>query len=308
MVKVINTFKNENGFAVEYQIDGLSDPISTIVPKAENLTPYEIAHNGLDILMPHLDIEFSRLGIIPDYTMEEIYDKVSTIEILGISNMNFSEGQPYIDQPLRCTGHTKFAQVVDLRDLAEFSLLEAKNGISINGNIIRINPTNSCTVTVVAEYDGVTDQRSFDISYSTLADIEERNRIAREQAEKQRLADLENTRSNKIAELQTACNQDILNGFTCHIKDEDRIFGFELDDQLNLTGQLTMFNADPTLTSVYLKCKGLQGLLDTYTKDEFIWICTSADNTKREKINRFWALKQAVLVADTIEDVNDVSW
>lgn len=129
--------------------------------------------------------------------------------------------------------------------------------------------------------------------YSLLSDIE---------------LDLDVLKEVKIAELDSKCNKDILSGFVCNIKSEDRLFGYDYDDQFNLTGKLARLSADLSITEVTWKCKGLDGIVDTYTRDEFLTICESADDVKTKKMAKFWTLKSQVLNSTTIEELDSSVW
>lgn len=307
MVQILDVIKKQDGIVVKFLSNGIT--INEKDKNADNHTPTEIVETVYQLLRDSITQECIRLGINDiDHKLPSVIDEVVRIELLGVNNINFTEGQQKIEQQLRCTGHTKFGKVIDLRNDAIFSLEDIINGFNIENNVLSIQPIENCTNKITVLYNGMTDEKSFSVTYTTLAEIEEQNRIAQQKAEEERIARLENLRTQKIVELQNACNKDVLSGFTCHVKDEDRFFGFELDDQLNLTGKLTILNADPSIESVFWKCKGLEGRLDTYTREEFKTICDSADNTKTKKIARFWTLKQSALSATTEEEIQNINW
>jgi hypothetical protein len=97
------------------------------------------------------------------------------------------------------------------------------------------------------------------------------------------------TKQLKIAELSKECNSAILNGFT-HNGDE---FGFTMEDQANLTQQMTLLLLDTTIASVDWKTNN--NGIKTFTREEFIAICRASESHKRGNIGRFWTLKQTVL-------------
>lgn len=296
MVQIIKVEATHDYVMLEFLTNGIT--ISTRVYDADNLTPQEIVEKGYLELKPHIQMECDRLEIIANHELPVVEDKVISINLLGVENINFTEGQQPIEKTYRCAGHTLYGKTISIADIAEFT----------PDKDVIINPTESGEYTVTATYNGMISEKSYTITYKSLAEIEAENAERLVEEEKLKATELENSKVSKTAEIQNACNLDILEGFICNIKNEDRLFGFSLDDQINLVSQLTMFNSISTLTDVIWKCKGLLGIVDLYTKDEFLQICESANVAKRNKIGRFWTLKQQVLSALTVDEINEIVW
>jgi hypothetical protein len=142
-------------------------PISTRVCNADTLTPQQIVEKAYASIKPLVVRECLRQGIPQDHVLPQVSDEIERIELLGVNDVNFVEGQQPIKQPLRCTGHTRFGKVVDLRDRAVFMLESAGGGAVISGNMMLISPAGSATVAVSAAYGGMTSVKSFRINYTT---------------------------------------------------------------------------------------------------------------------------------------------
>lgn len=110
----------------------------------------------------------------------------------------------------------------------------------------------------------------------------------------------------KIAELNDACNQEILAGFTSSALGQPHTYGFDYEDQQNLNGQLAILMFDNTITSVNWKTKDA-GVL-THTRDQFIQVCKDAEAFKRSRIEKFWNLKAQVQQATTEDQINAITW
>lgn len=306
MVEIKDIHANGGNINLTYLTNGLTVP--WLVKNTENMTPQEIIELGYKDIKPHVTQDCEARGVKnPDHKLPLVEDSILRIELLGITSYNMIEGQQEIKHELRCAAHTLFGKVIDIKNNTNYTITEV-SGITIDGNILTINPKTNCNIEVTANYENFINKDGFSVSYKTQKEIDEE--IAKQKAteEEAKKASLEQKKISKVQELQNACNQDILSGFNCHIKEEDRFFGSDSEDQINLISQLTLFSIDLTLTPVIWKCKGMQGLVDTYTKDEFLQICNAFDVAKRGKIERFWTLKQSALTSTTLEDLEKIVW
>jgi hypothetical protein len=119
-------------------------------------------------------------------------------------------------------------------------------------------------------------------------------------------ATLEDVKAAKIAQLNYLCNQTILAGFISAALDQEHTYGFDLEDQANLTGQLTLMQVDQSITEVDWKTKDA-GVL-THTRDQFIQVCKDGAAFKNQQIAKYWTLKAQVEAATTWQEVDAITW
>jgi hypothetical protein len=176
MVQITSVQPGEKGVAIEYLTNGIT--ISTLVKDTDSLTPQEIAEKGYDELRPYIDMELNRLRKSGDHTLPEAQDEIIRIELLGVMDLEFTEGQQPIDVRLRCTGHTKYGKAVDLRNEAAFSLVDLVLGITVSGNRLTVAPQNSCATIVYAKYGSYTAQKEFSVRYIRQQPEEYKTRVS----------------------------------------------------------------------------------------------------------------------------------
>jgi hypothetical protein len=110
----------------------------------------------------------------------------------------------------------------------------------------------------------------------------------------------------KMNELNQACNGAILAGFSSACLGTSHTYQFSYDDQLNLNGQLTLINADPTITTLQWKTMDA-GVLE-HSRDQFIALCKDAIAFKQSQIQKYWSLKAQVLAATTEDQIDAITW
>lgn len=121
--------------------------------------------------------------------------------------------------------------------------------------------------------------------------------------------DLDELKQKKIEQLDYFCNTTILNGFTSDCLGVEHTYGFDMEDQSNLSGRLSLINANPTnpkLQQFNWKTKDA-GVLQ-HTKEQFVLLCADADDHKDNWIAYFWSLKIQALSAETKNDVMLIEW
>lgn len=118
---------------------------------------------------------------------------------------------------------------------------------------------------------------------------------------------LADTKAAKIAELDQMCNQTILSGFTSLALGQEYHYPFDEEAQRNLTGALTLLNADPTLTTVEFKVLDIGKFVD-HTRDQFLQVCKDAFAFKSSMIKKYHDLKDQVNAATTVDEVNAIVW
>jgi hypothetical protein len=117
---------------------------------------------------------------------------------------------------------------------------------------------------------------------------------------------LDKVKENKILELNTACNQSILNGFPSSCTGIEHHYKFDMEYQGNITQQGVMLTLDPTITVVPWPTSDA-GVI-AHTKDQFIELCKEAQNWKGANIYRYFGLKAQVEACTEIEDAEAFMW
>lgn len=300
MNKILDCYRRKDGLYFNFEISGIE--ISTVTQ--ETGEPNDIIEKAFNSVLKLVKDECERKDIPFDETIPTMEDKIMELRLLGLNNLTFIEGQSDIEFSIRCVADTLFGISTNVTNQAKIT---CSCGVLDNG-ILTVSPKESTSVDLIAEYNNLVCNTSCYITYKTLEQVKEENRQAEEQEKLRKEKELADAKIMKINELDTACNNDILSGFVCNIKGEDREFGFNINDQMNLTGKLTMLNANPNIGTVIWKCNGLEGQLDSYTRAEFNQICLSADETKTLKIGKFWQKKNLVLNATTKEEIDEIIW
>lgn len=117
---------------------------------------------------------------------------------------------------------------------------------------------------------------------------------------------LEQLKVKKMEEIWTACNTEILSGFLSSATGEELLYGFDEEDQKNLTGVLTLMNANPSLTQVDWKPKGVAPF--PHTKEQMVQICADAFVHKQTNINKYWTLRDQVESSTVAADIINIGW
>jgi hypothetical protein len=120
-------------------------------------------------------------------------------------------------------------------------------------------------------------------------------------------ASLEEAKAAKIAELDKACNTEILAGFHSAVKDGNRLYGLDYDDQLNmeaLKNNVAMELIPDGALEYY--CKG--GPCEPWSNTEFMVLYGQAMTFKTERIKTCKAKKELTKAAASIEDLEVIVW
>jgi len=131
------------------------------------------------------------------------------------------------------------------------------------------------------------------------------------QKELERLASLptlEQVQQQKIIELNIACNQDILNGFSSSCTSVEHQYKFDEEYQANMNQRATMFLLKPTMTETWWPTKD-EGVV-THTREQFVKLCEDAERVKDEKIFRYFDMKTQILAPTitTVEQIEVFVW
>jgi hypothetical protein len=110
----------------------------------------------------------------------------------------------------------------------------------------------------------------------------------------------------KINEMNDVCNKSILEGFNSSCLGVEHQYQFGYDDQINLSGQLNLFNADETTTEC--NWKTIDAGVLVHTKAQFIQLFKDGLAFKAGQIGKYWTLKAQILSAKTEDEINAIVW
>lgn len=110
----------------------------------------------------------------------------------------------------------------------------------------------------------------------------------------------------KISQLDDFCTQTILSGFVSSALGEEHVYGFNVEDQANLTGRLAGIAAGTAPVEFLWMTKDVGPLI--HTVEQFKTVCRDGDAHKEAQIGRLWTLKAAVEASTTVEEVQAITW
>ena len=111
---------------------------------------------------------------------------------------------------------------------------------------------------------------------------------------------------NKIYELNVACNDAILGGFTSTATGVSHQYKFDMEYQANLNQELTMALADLSIATVNWPTKDAGVLV--HNRLQFIQLCKDSKTFKETNIYRYFGLKAQVMSSTTITQVSAFIW
>lgn len=117
---------------------------------------------------------------------------------------------------------------------------------------------------------------------------------------------LEDHKAAKIDQLDYDCNQTILGGFLSSALGEEHRYGFDAEDQSNLTGRLAGIAVGTAPVEFVWMTKDTGPLL--HTVEQFKQVCRDGDAHKEREIAKLWMLKAAIEEATTPEEVQAITW
>lgn len=118
---------------------------------------------------------------------------------------------------------------------------------------------------------------------------------------------LDDLKTLKINQLDYLCTNTILAGFKSSALGAEHVYGFNEQDQANLSGRLTLINADTSYPDTFSWKTTDAGPL-AHTKAQFIVVCRDADTHKNNYIAKYWSMKYQVQAVTTKEDVLAIVW
>jgi hypothetical protein len=114
-------------------------------------------------------------------------------------------------------------------------------------------------------------------------------------------------KQRKLEELWKSCNDTILAGFHSSASGADILYGFDEQDQSNLTQQMVMIANGLVTEPIYWKGKGLVDLLP-YTIAQFKQLCGDGQSHKLTNMMRYYPLKDIGMNAATKEELDAIVW
>jgi hypothetical protein len=117
---------------------------------------------------------------------------------------------------------------------------------------------------------------------------------------------LQEIKENKIIELNTLCNQEILGGFPSSATGTEHQYKFDMEYQGNFSQQGVMLTLDPTIETVMWPTSDA-GVIP-HTREQFIQLCKDAQNWKGTNIYRYFAMKAQIEATTTPEEVALFVW
>ncbi|MGO4498794.1 hypothetical protein AB4114_23205 [Paenibacillus sp. 2RAB27] len=110
---------------------------------------------------------------------------------------------------------------------------------------------------------------------------------------------------SKISELNAACNEAILAGFTSDALGTDNTYDFDYDAQINLGGMLNAITAGMISGSFPWKASGIPQL---HTINQFKAVFAAGLTHKNSNIGKYWMLKEQAIAATTPEERDAIVW
>jgi hypothetical protein len=114
---------------------------------------------------------------------------------------------------------------------------------------------------------------------------------------------LDEVKQNKINELNQKCNEIITNGFYSNADGTNKLYDFELENQINLLS-LKQQAVNGNVISYYAKCESCH----SYTSEQFLQLAMDAENFKFNTIEKYKLLKTYVESLNSINEINSITW
>jgi len=122
------------------------------------------------------------------------------------------------------------------------------------------------------------------------------------------LPSLEDIQQQKILELNTACNQDILNGFSSSCTGIEHQYKFDEEYQGNFSKKMGLLSLVPTIQLVDWPTKDM-GVV-RHTREQFIQLAVDGQTHMETKLFRYFGMKAQILAPTitTVEQIEAFVW
>jgi len=117
---------------------------------------------------------------------------------------------------------------------------------------------------------------------------------------------LSDIQQQKILELNTACNQTIMNGFPSSCTGLEHQYKFDEEYQGNFSKKMGLLALVPTIQTVYWPTKDA-GVVE-HTREQFIQLAIDGQTHMETKIFRYFGMKAQVEACAEIADVETFVW
>lgn len=111
----------------------------------------------------------------------------------------------------------------------------------------------------------------------------------------------------KIDEMNTACNNEILGGFTSSASGTAYTYDFDYEAQMNFNGMLTTITTGMYTGTIAWKARELEDPI-TLTVDQFKQLCMDGLNHKMQLIEKYRTLKAQILAATDYSAIENIAW
>lgn len=119
------------------------------------------------------------------------------------------------------------------------------------------------------------------------------------------VVELTHAKEAKIKQMNDECNVTILSGFESSALGESHTYDFDYEAQTNLGGMMSAILSEIVTESLSWKANGVPVF---HTIDQFKQLFADGLIWKNTKIQEYWILKEQVNLAETIEDIESISW
>ena len=111
---------------------------------------------------------------------------------------------------------------------------------------------------------------------------------------------------SKIEEINTACNLEILSGFSSSATGEEHLYKFDYEYQGNFDKKLGILSMVPTIQTVDWPTKD-SGVL-THTREQFLQVCLEGQSWIESNLFRYFRMKAEIEGMQSIDEVTSVKW
>lgn len=117
--------------------------------------------------------------------------------------------------------------------------------------------------------------------------------------------DIKQVKQRKLNELWKACNEAILAGFYSSASGEQLFYGFDMQDQANLTEQAVLIDGTPDTITWKIKGDLHFAIL---TKEQFKNLCLDGKAHKETNMQKYFKLSGKVGECTTMEQLKTIVW
>lgn len=119
-------------------------------------------------------------------------------------------------------------------------------------------------------------------------------------------ASLEELKIARINWLKEQCSNAIYEGFVS--QSTAHTFGFNSNDQGNMTQTMLLIVADTANTMTTIQWKTKDAGVVEFSKEQFLIIVNEAKDHKLNQQYKYWLKEELILVAETVDELQSVTW